>query len=38
MWAKRNGYTHIEGYKVDNKKDMTSIRMKTKIPHEDIPK
>ena len=38
MWAKRNGYTHIEGYKVDNKKDMVSIRMKTKIPHEDIPK
>jgi|TARA_B100000900_G_scaffold111452_1_gene93188 hypothetical protein len=38
MWAKRNGYTHIEGYKVDNIVDMTKIRMKTKIKHEDIPK
>jgi len=38
MWAKRNGHTHIEGYKVDNIVDMTKIRMKTKIKHEDIPK
>ena len=38
LWARTNGYTHIEGYKIDNITDMASIRMKTKISHEDLPR
>ena len=38
LWAKENGYTHIEGYTVDNQQDFATIRAKTKISHEDIPK
>ena len=38
LWAKENGYEQIEGYKVDNIKDMGKIRTTTKISHTDIPK
>ena len=38
LWAKENGYTHIEGYLVSNKQDRSKMRAVTHIKHTDIPK
>lgn len=35
-WSQNRGYTHIEGYLVDNKIDLDKIKRATHIPHSKI--
>ena len=37
-WARRNNYTHIEGYYVTDREDKAKIRQKLHIPHTEIPR
>ena len=37
-WARRNNYTHIEGYYVTDREDKAKIRSKLHIPHTEIPR
>lgn len=35
VWARENGYTHIEGYYVDNKDDQATIIKRTYLPKQN---
>ena len=37
-WARKKGYTHIEGYYVTDREDKAKIRTQLHIGHEDIPR
>lgn len=37
-WAKQKGYTHIEGYYVEDKEDKSKIRSQLHIPHDEAPR
>ena len=37
-WARQNGYTHIEGYMINEREDKAMTRAHTHISHDRIPK